>query len=80
MRSCGIVRENLKSVSLLVARDIGMVLDVGSRGLDKVHVLSLYLTTLLPVSNLTCRFALFVPVSSWSCSCYIIMPCCRCVE
>lgn len=78
MRSCGIVRENLKSVSLLVARDIGLVLDVGSRGLDEVHVLSLYLTTLLPVSNLTCGFALFV--SSWCCSCYIIMPCCRCVE
>lgn len=34
MRSCGIVREHLKSVSLLVARDIGLVLDVGNVVVD----------------------------------------------
>lgn len=42
MRSCGIVRENLKSVSLLVARDIGLVLDVGSRRLDNMYFLSIH--------------------------------------
>lgn len=34
MRSCGIVRENLESVSLLVARDVGLVLDVGNVVVD----------------------------------------------
>lgn len=43
MRSCGIVRENLKSVSLLVARDIGLVLDVGSRRLGTCYFLSISL-------------------------------------
>lgn len=43
MRSCGIVRENLKSVSLLVARDISLVLDVGSRRLDNMYFLSISL-------------------------------------
>lgn len=48
MRSCGIVRENLKSVSLLVARDVGLVLDVGNVVVDWVHVtfsLSHYFTS-----------------------------------
>lgn len=44
MRSCGIVRENLKSVSLLVARDVGLVLDVGTcRRLDNMYFLSISL-------------------------------------
>lgn len=43
MRYCGIVREHLKSVSLLVACDIGMVLDVGSRRLGTCYFLSISL-------------------------------------
>lgn len=64
MRSWRILRENPKSVSLLIARDIGMVLDVGSRGLDKVHVtfsLSHYITSSIK-SHFSFRTVCFVLV------------------
>lgn len=64
MRSCGIVRENLKSVSLLVARDIGLVLDVGSRRLPEITCtfsLSHYITSSIK-SHLSFRTVCFVLV------------------
>lgn len=63
MRSCGIVRENLKSVSLLVARDIGLVLNVGSRRLGTCYFLSLshYITSGIK-SHLSFRTVCFVLV------------------
>lgn len=64
MRSCGIVRENLKSVSLLVARDIGLVLDVGNVVVDYITCtfsLSHYITSSIK-SHLSFRTVCFVLV------------------
>lgn len=64
MRYCGIVREHLKSVSLLVARDIGMVLDVGNVVVDYITCtfsLSHYITSSIK-SQLWFRTVCFVLV------------------
>lgn len=64
MRSCGIVRENLKSVSLLVARDVGLVLDVGNVVVDYITCtfsLSHYITSSIK-SQLWFRTVCFVLV------------------
>lgn len=70
MRSCGIVRENLKSVSLLVDRDIGLILDVGSRRLDNMYFLSIslhYFQYQIPVVVSHCLFRLGAACVTLSC-------------